>query len=133
MKADFFVRLAQGGVEQGRIDGVNAAAGKRDLSAMARHVIGAADIDDVKVAGALEQRYQYGGGVPFVRERLTRGGSDGCKLASNSLDVAGKRRVEVVIHRLQIIASSALLASAGRIPMVAARGLTSNPAVAQRE
>ena len=34
-----------------------------NLAAMAGDVIGAADIDDVKFAAALEQRYQYGGGI----------------------------------------------------------------------
>ena len=50
MDADFFVRLAQRGVEQGRIDRIDASAGKRDLAAMTRDVVGSADIDDVKFA-----------------------------------------------------------------------------------
>ena len=67
MDADFFVRLAQCGVEQGGVDRIDAAAGKRDLSAMTGDVIGAADIDEVKFAAALEERYQHRGGVRFVR------------------------------------------------------------------
>ena len=70
--ADFFVSLAQSGVEQGGVDGIDAAAGERDLPAMTGDVIGSADIDDVKFAAALEDRYQDGGGVGFVRERLAR-------------------------------------------------------------
>ena len=63
MDADFLVRLAQSGVEQGRVDRIDAAAGKCDLPAMTGDVIGSANIDDVKFAAALEYRYQDGGGV----------------------------------------------------------------------
>ncbi len=109
MDADFFVRLAQRGVEQGRVDGIDASAGKRNLSAMARDVIGAADVDDVKFAVALEDRYQHGGGVRFVRERLARRGSDGGKLAPDGLDLEVERRV--ISSSLQIIARDASVAS----------------------
>ena len=91
MDADFFVSLAQSGVEQGRIHGIDASAGKRDLAAMARDMVRAADIDDVKAAVALEERYQHRRGVRFVRQRRARGGSDGGELASDEIDLAGKR------------------------------------------
>src|SRR5580704_9144337 len=82
MDADFFVRLAQCGVEQSGVDRIDASAGECDLSAVARDVIGAPDVDDVKLAVAFEQRYQHRGGVRFVRQRLARRRSDGGKLPS---------------------------------------------------
>src|ERR1700688_446565 len=97
MDADFFVRLAQRGVEQGGVDSIDASAGERDLSAMARDVIGSSDVDDVKLAVALEQRYQHRGGVRLVRQRVARRRSDGGKLPADDFDLGVERRG--VTHR----------------------------------
>ena len=102
MDADFLVRLAQRGVEQGRIDRIDASAGERDLAAMTRDVVGSADIYDVKFAATLEQRNQHGGGVGFVGERLARRRRDGREFAPDGFDLAVERRVSQ--SSLQIIA-----------------------------
>lgn len=90
--ADFLVRLAQGRIEEGRIDGIDAAAGKGDLAAMAGDTIGAADIDDMEFAAPLEHRDEHRGGIAIIGERLARRRSNSRELAPDGLDVAGERR-----------------------------------------
>ena len=91
------MRLTQRGVEESRIDWIDASAGERDLPAMARDMVGAADVDDMQFAAALEYRDEHGGSVGLVGERLARRGGDGRKLAPDSLDLEVERRV--VSHR----------------------------------
>src|SRR5581483_6562027 len=74
LDSDFLARLAKRGIEQGRIRGIDASAGKRNLSAMARYMVGAADVHHVQFTAPLADWNQHGGAPRVVRELFAGNG-----------------------------------------------------------